>query len=129
MDLMRERLIELIEKGQFNYYASNGSNGIGHNEYIADYLLANGVIVPPCKVGDTVYIAQKPHTSFPLKKVVEGTIISIHLHEFGLLSRAFFDTKEVHCCRDYNFERELGKTVFLTKEEAEAELRKEDDGK
>lgn len=23
-------------------------------EFAADYLLANGVIVPPCKVGDTV---------------------------------------------------------------------------
>ena len=42
----REKLIELIEKGQFEYYASYGSNGTRHNEYIADYLLANGVIVP-----------------------------------------------------------------------------------
>lgn len=25
---------------------------------LADYLLKNGVIVPPCKVGDTVYILQ-----------------------------------------------------------------------
>ena len=25
-------------------------------EFLADYLIANGVICPPCKVGDTVYV-------------------------------------------------------------------------
>lgn len=32
--------------------------GVGYTEiaeHTADYLLANGVIVPPCKVGDTAY--------------------------------------------------------------------------
>lgn len=41
----RERLIELL-KHEF---------GTKVSEITADYLLANGVIVPPCKVGDTVY--------------------------------------------------------------------------
>lgn len=41
----RDRLIELIQ---------NAVNGCARHwaEIIADYLLANGVIVPPCKVGD-----------------------------------------------------------------------------
>lgn len=45
---MRERLIELIQ---------NAVGGCAKHwaEIIADQLLANGVIVPPCKVGDTVY--------------------------------------------------------------------------
>lgn len=49
----RKRLIELI---RFAY-----QQGRMHEEQkqveetMVDYLLANGVIVPPCKVGDTVY--------------------------------------------------------------------------
>ena len=45
---MRDRLIELIQKSV---------NGCAKNwaEVISEYLLANGVIVPPCKVGDMVY--------------------------------------------------------------------------
>ena len=43
----REKLIELIKSG--------GLLIPGGAEKISDYLLANGVIVPPCKVGDTVY--------------------------------------------------------------------------
>ena len=44
----RERLIELIQ---------NAVNGCARHwaEIIADYLLANGVIVPPCKVSATSY--------------------------------------------------------------------------
>lgn len=45
---MRDRLIELIQ---------NSVGGCARHwaEIIADHLLAEGVIVPPCKVGDTVY--------------------------------------------------------------------------
>ena len=45
---MRNRLSELIQSavgGCAKYWA----------DVIADHLLAEGVIVPPCKVGDTVY--------------------------------------------------------------------------
>lgn len=42
----RDRLIELIE----GWYANPTT------EYLADYLLANGVIIPPCKVGDKVAV-------------------------------------------------------------------------
>lgn len=45
---MRDRLIELIKEG-------NGGYHFNSLELIADYLLANGVIVPPCKVGQIVY--------------------------------------------------------------------------
>lgn len=40
---MRDRLIELL-KHEF---------GTNVAEITADWLLANGVILPPCKVGDT----------------------------------------------------------------------------
>lgn len=47
---MRDRLVDLLyeAEGQVN-------NDYPTVEMIADYLIASGVIVPPCKVGDTVY--------------------------------------------------------------------------
>ena len=41
----RERLVELLK----NSHLSINSN------HLANYLLQSGVIVPPCKVGDTVF--------------------------------------------------------------------------
>lgn len=51
---MRDRLIELIDdfihtKDVKWWYSEE------LDEQLADYLLENGVIVPPCHVGDTVY--------------------------------------------------------------------------
>ena len=45
---MRDRLIELLAN-------SGCSADLDTYQEIADYLLANGVIIPPCKVGDKVY--------------------------------------------------------------------------
>lgn len=111
----RERLIELIQ---------NSVDGCARHwaEVIADHLLANGVIVPPCKVGDTVYTVENPYTFLPLRKVVEGYVISIHYHEHGLYIRVMFDTKKINGCVDYNVNWKLNKIVFLTGEEAEKAL-------
>lgn len=51
---MRDRLIEILLDGvtftdEYKFPARKQA------EYVADRLLANGVIVPPCKVGDTLY--------------------------------------------------------------------------
>ena len=45
----RERLIELLLE-----WGNKENDGV-RAKSIADYLLANGVIVPPCKVGDKIY--------------------------------------------------------------------------
>lgn len=71
----RERLIELLcsaplgsKTFEQQYYKSTITK-------IADYLLANGVIVPPCKIGDTVYkvipkcTARKEGTEKALEKI------------------------------------------------------------
>ena len=53
---MRDRLIELVKKAhdEQKYLTSDKSINA-----IADYLLDNGVIVLPCKVGQTVYFVHK----------------------------------------------------------------------
>lgn len=122
---MCDRLIELIEQYTENI-TSRDLHKADFDEKFADYLLANGVIVPPCKVGDTVYIQNG--------KI--GTVTSIHQNLIGKevgrwVVTAWFenyygDTKiegfECGSNKTFYF-ADFGKTVFLTRDEAEAALK------
>lgn len=104
--MMRNKLIELIREG---------NNGYDFNslERIADYLLANGVIVPPCKVGDKVFFVGHISDAIP-DFIYTDTITKIGVTTSGLMHERGIDFNDI------------GKTVFLTREEAERALRKED---
>ena len=114
---MRDRLIELLEDtlSEWECYAT----AITIKEMV-DHLLANGVIVPPCKVGDTVYIC----TCFgfwytkPEINKCEMQIKSIRVTE----SRMIFEAEHGKDNVDYFELKDIGKTVFLTSEEAEKAL-------
>ena len=120
----RDKLIELIADIQkdFEKWCVECAED-GHKdhqplgEYLADKLLANGVIVPPCKVGDRVYsinIGDKK----TLKIWIEPNgdrITQIKINRGGY---------HFKCWWGYFHLSDIGKTVFLTKEDAEAELRK-----
>ena len=121
----RERLIELL-----NDWGNKENDGV-RAESMADYLLANGIIVPPCKVGDTVYRIVEMSTGITskiraIRKEAKITgIIQPCEPTIKRFIRCVTVTKNniINCCENY------GKTVFLTKEEAEQALRKEDEGK
>lgn len=54
----RERLIELLKQNchcKYEDCSNCNSNGICFTHREADYLLENGIIVPPVKIGKTVY--------------------------------------------------------------------------
>ena len=86
-------------------------------EPLADYLLANGVIVPPCKGGDMVYfLARSLHTQ--IDKVKSGKVVRIAITENGI--DLFVN--------NHTAKLPYGKRAFLTKEEAETAL-KEREGK
>lgn len=102
MNEMRERLIDLIfdvvELYQFEY------------ENLVDHLLDNGVIVPLVKVGQTVY-----RVGDPIKKIYEWDVVCIESYE---------DETEYVDDSDNRFTADdIGKTVFLTREAAEAALK------
>ena len=105
----RERLVELLRK-------SGASFERALPEEIADRLLAEGVIVPPCKVGETVYkifngkIAEMRAVAIPL------LISSCGAH----LSVTAENRREA--CISLELD-DFGKTVFLTREEAEKALK------
>lgn len=112
---MRNRLIELIVDAE---------NEIFHEKpfftdterimKVADHLLANGIIAPPCKVGQTVY--------YPYYNRV-----------LGVPDEMIVETMKVRKYKDSNFvfeckcgfiflDTDLGKTVFLTRDDAEKAL-------
>ena len=117
----RERLIKLIKHCT--------SCEECRDEDIADYLLANGVIVPPVKVGDTVY-----HFSEDF-----GTVLPYFVDN---LSIGFMDKTrnywvyEANCHSnetdelldeiDFSLD-EIGESVFLTEDEAEKALAERSD--
>lgn len=114
---MRDRLIELIKKGEINYVCSTNYDGDAF-DYLADYLLENGVIVPPCKVGDKVYVVD--YTSLG-NMIFECTIEEISYFTFGTYYYLNWGwhIPRFKACQENSF----GKTVFLTREEAEKALK------
>ena len=114
---MRNRLIELIRNAPRTdtvYGDIKLSEPVQTLQTIADHLLAAGVIVPPCKVGDTVY-----YPLFNVGRVFEYKIVSIKLNSKGLyvvLDNRLRNEQMTHRAS------QVGKTIFLHKEEAEKAL-------
>lgn len=110
---MRDRLIEIIETARDEYIRGIGKPRKFLAEYIADHLLAEGVILPPCKVGDTVWRICRDPMSFEYE-ILEQCVWSIHMYENGV---------HIYLSPILSFRPSaIGKTLFLTREEAEKAL-------
>jgi hypothetical protein len=130
---MKERMIELLEqgarkagehlrevtkmvlaeKGNFNSKTDYDRRSIYEVE--ADFLLDNGIICPPCKVGDIVYAVSN-------NKIYKTKVFSMVAETEDkkwayILKCNIFDG--ISMFKKFLF----GKTVFLTKEEAEKTLK------
>ena len=124
----REKLIKLIRKGVGYYFTESTEPPI--EEYLADYLLANGVIVPPCKVGDTMWVVWS-YTKSQKQKVYPAKVYALRYDDKKNSMRVCvegtfkMDKYDGYYYRDYRGTfswQNVGKTVFLTKEEAEKAL-------
>ena len=107
---MRDRLIELLNNEinkptQFTLQS------------IADHLLANGVIVPPCKIYDDVWFIAKKQGEAEFK-VFEGNASCIEIRS-GWYHVIIDWTDYQDSYRHVTVFDDFGKSVFLTKEEAE----------
>jgi hypothetical protein len=121
---MRDRLVELLDKKQ--YHGNSTEVGVNYiqNTNLADHLLAEGVIALPCKFGQTVFVIC--NTVERIKLEIETCIYETKIDhisigakgaEFHLLYRCI-----THPDCDWFIEKDIGKTVFLTREEAEKAL-------
>jgi hypothetical protein len=110
----REKLIELLCEAKSKSADDAWFSDATYAEQLAmeaDHLIANGVTVLPCNVGDKIYYIDRfTH------KVEKDTVKFLTITKNGvkpILTR--------HNIKFWDF-YELGKTVFFTKEEAEAHL-------
>lgn len=85
------------------------------------------IVVLPCKVGDTVWVIDNPWTGELLKKPIEAYVNGMRKFSHGLYVNVLFDTRKINGTRDYEINH-IGKTVFLTREEAEKALEAMKDG-
>lgn len=115
---MRDRLIELISDMENKLLRSYPYTT---DEYriasIADHLIENGAILPPCKVGDTLYEITSRNT------ISEYEVTAIRIELFNV----FIDWKLTQGFVDKYISGmpagEIGNSVFLTREDAEKALR------
>lgn len=125
---MRDRLIELLmNTPKLPITIGGRANGKTYQtaSNIADYLLANGVVVPPCKVGDSCYPLNASETGLTCEEKISRITISERNIIIGYYEHWDYYKK----CRKENTwrlplrTRILGKSVFLTREEAEQKLK------
>lgn len=116
----RERLVELLKdnQGDSTYYMTDEAV-----QSVSDVLLANGVIVLPCKVGQKVYDTFEGF-------IEPSTVEAIFLGDYKDIDGNRSYMAELHFSREdcpYTTEEiyftDIGKTVFFTKEEAEKALK------
>lgn len=118
----REKLIDLLDTVLFDNICDfcGESGDVGKRNVIektADYLLENGVIIPPVKVGDTIYeIHERRKGNEWVKIISERVVHGVEIGVGGCIIARCGTTVSV-------FLSELGETVFLTREEAEKALK------
>lgn len=113
---MRDRLIELIQD-TFNkqFYERKRFNA----GFAADYLLANGVIVPPCNVGDTVYEFFDVRGFYDISElIVENIVVGINPSKCVLYCKSKQSNSKSMFYND-----SFGKTLFFNRGEAEQALK------
>ena len=92
--------------------------------YYKDMEEQGRLVVLPCKVGDTVYITEPRFYNYELHEGVQkGICEGYTMHdEYGWVVKVKLEKGEPHTLYYYNFSK-FGKTVFLTREEAEQALK------
>ena len=113
----RERLVELLKQAEANPYNREITNFEDIMEMIADYLMSNNVVVLPCKVDGS----QKVY--YPVAKtsvIYEARVWALGVDEDGdmVINPIEYNAKAFSMSGV-----EFGKTVFLSREEAENVLK------
>lgn len=101
----RERLIDLMIEAK----RTDPETG-SFTDYLADYLIEHGVIVPPCKVGDTVYSIDK-------------RVLASHWDEHMYIVDKWSEYKVCEITFSLTLWECGWKDIFLTREEAEQALK------
>ena len=100
----REELTALLMAGAVDCL---GKGGALNCSKLADYLIEHGVIVLPCKVGDTIY-----------------QIDGVRIYASTIYEITYTENKVIFVTGNVVFdERAINNSIFLTREEAEKALK------
>lgn len=124
----RERLVELLRKDNccIDYDCNKClSNTHCYPKTVADLILADGWMRPPCKVGQTIYyhfqFRNKSILPFTRKAKVKKIYCSNSKMNF-IVDVELIDAKEKGIMKSFDFD-DFGKTAFCSREEAEKALK------
>ena len=123
--MMRDRLIKLLMQGDIAASKQGVFNCCmckREAEILADYLLENGVIVPPVKIGDTVYTNCSMQGWYLRSKdrPYKAKVVYMGINGTKNFMNVVYEKGEYMLSFDFD---KIGKTVFLTREEAEKALK------
>ena len=107
---MRDRLIEILNNSQWLTYLLEKSNITN----LADYLLANGVIVLPCKMPDELYRIMFEN---------DGKAVAVKC-KVGKITRQGFTLVHYLDGREWNYKyTDFGEHIFYSEEETEQAIK------
>ena len=111
----RERMIDLIRGAK--KHTKNANSDLERNMIFADYLLEHGVIVPPCKFLSKCYVL--PTRNNNLSDITETKCLGFILSQDSYNANLVTEKNKLYqpCFGAF------GKTVCLTREEAERALK------
>ena len=119
----RDRLITLLQE------FTDNNNGGGSNHGRADYLIANGVICQPCKVGDEIWVIDREDgeavdiSCIQFLAKSKGCIIgTAWIYDYDLDETLEFHINETQNNVDTDLKVYPDEDCFLTREEAEKAL-------
>ena len=114
-------------EGRYIVMRDAEQEGVARLRELAEADRAGRLAVLPCKVGDTVWVTRNPWTGKLLKKPLDAYVNGVKMYSHGIYVNLLFDTRKINGTRDYEINH-IGKTVFLTREEAEAALEAKKNG-
>lgn len=112
----RERLIEILSK---KIYPREGADPA---EVVADFLVDEGIIVPPCKVGDIVWIVYDNY-------VTTAEVLAFYYDRTGGMCDLKINTKEetAASCKTVINKDYVFSDIYKTREEAEKALKEREE--
>jgi hypothetical protein len=129
---MQKKLVELLYEArkEWDFYFNNGllkgeTRSKTLQEFIADHLIKNGVIAPPCKVGEEIWVVEEDDTTcYMFLAKSKGCIIATSwINDYDLDETIEYHIEETQNNLDTGLAVFPEDICFVTREEAEEKLK------
>lgn len=115
----KQSILKLIKEAEAQF-SGTGKSLLDIEDYVAEYLTANGVIVPILRIGQKVWLLARIYYSKKKTggiEVAECVISSFRVNQLNKFFTAHYKDNEISI-----HPSEIGISVFLTRDDAEKAL-------